>query len=376
MPTIIDGSASATFATPLPLLQGGTGSVVGAISGPNGSAFALRNRIINGDMRIDQRNNGAAVTVTGFVFTVDRYGAGNNTGTGTISLQQATLGNAKSLKATATSAITTLTANNNIRVLQQVIESQNIFDLNNKAVTLSFLVETNWSGNLAVALTNGAGTRSYATDVAVVSGTNVVSVTLTLESNTVATNNNTSGFVLLIGSNNEGDRRAATAGVWGAGNLWVSPNSTQWAKTTGNFINVTNVQLEEGTVATPFERRPIGVELALCQRYLPAFNSLSTLHTLGAGQAISTASVLIPMNLPVTARVAPTGLILSALAHLTARTATGGSAPLFSSASISNSSTTCPELYLQGSSGLVTGDASIAFFNTNGAFLYFTGCEL
>ena len=238
------------------------------------NSLGMRNRIINGDMRIDQRNNGAAVTVTGFVFTVDRYGAGNNTGTGTISLQQAPLGNAKSLKATATSAITTLTANNNLRVLQQAIESQNIFDLNNKAVTLSFLVETNWSGNLPVAFTNGAGTRSYATDVAVVSGTNAVSVTLTLESNTVATNNNTGGLVLLIGSNNEGDRRAATAGVWGAGNLWVSPNSTQWAKTTGNFINVTEVQLEEGSVATPFERRPIGLELALCQRYCQVYTGI------------------------------------------------------------------------------------------------------
>ena len=35
----------------------------------------------------------------------------------------------------------------------------------------------------------------------------------------------------------------------------------------GNYIKYYNIQLEEGSIATPFEQRPIGLELALCQRY-------------------------------------------------------------------------------------------------------------
>lgn len=62
------------------------------------------------------------------------------------------------------------------------------------------------------------------------------------------------------------------------------------------------IQLERGAVATTFERRPIGVELMLCQRYfqtlghavVPRFNAL-------AGQ-----SFIMPIRFPVVMRAAPT----------------------------------------------------------------------
>ena len=55
--------------------------------------------------------------------------------------------------------------------------------------------------------------------------------------------------------------------LWIAGGFYTSTTSTQWCKTAGNFVNITQVQLEQGAIATPFEQRPIGLELALCQRY-------------------------------------------------------------------------------------------------------------
>jgi hypothetical protein len=42
---------------------------------------------------------------------------------------------------------------------------------------------------------------------------------------------------------------------------------TNWASTINNNLSITDVQVEEGPVATPFERRSYGQELALCQRY-------------------------------------------------------------------------------------------------------------
>jgi hypothetical protein len=40
-----------------------------------------------------------------------------------------------------------------------------------------------------------------------------------------------------------------------------------WIRFDGTLANLNKVQVEEGTVATPFEHRPIGMELGLCQRY-------------------------------------------------------------------------------------------------------------
>jgi hypothetical protein len=231
------------------------------------NSLGMRNRIINGDMRIDQRNAGAAVTVSDAgTYTVDRYIAANNSGTGVVTNQQSTLGNSRSLKLTATSAVTDLTTSKYIFGVHQRIEGNNCADLNGKTITISFKVDTNWTGNLPVALLNSAANRSYIVDVAVVSGVNTVVVSVLLEAATVVIGTGR-GVSLTIGFNNEAIFKTATTGAWIAGELYVSNASTQWTKTTGNYINVTEVQLELGSVATPFERRPIGMELSLCQRY-------------------------------------------------------------------------------------------------------------
>jgi len=256
---------------------------------PTVSNMAGRNRIINGDMRIDQRNAGAAVTAgSSRVFLTDRFSSSNNTATGTITAQQSTLGNSKSLKITTTTAITDLTTTKFMRGVQHITEAQNVFDLNGKTVTISFKVETNWTGNLSIA-TLGNG-KSYVVNVAVASGTNNISTVIMLEATTVATNDNALGLEVFIGTNQEGTYQTATTGAWLAGVFFCSTSSTQWAKTTGNFINITDLQLEEGSVATPFEHRQYGQELALCQRYYERFTSESASATLITGAIVSGAT--------------------------------------------------------------------------------------
>jgi len=276
--TTLSASGATTLSTlRVASILDASGGATTTINGftPTVSNMAGRNRLINGDFRIDQRNAGAAVTVTGYMDTLDRWLVANTTATGTITNQQSTLGNSKSHKITATAAVTDLTAAKTVFGAYQAIESQNCFDLNSKTVTLSFKIETNWSGNLAVALRNYNFTRGIVVEVPVVAGVNTKSVTFTLEAATILANDNSRGLQIHIGSNNEGNNQTATAGVWAVGDIFTLTTTTQWAKTTGNFINVTEVQLEEGSVATPFEHRMYGQELALCQRYYQLTNAAS-----------------------------------------------------------------------------------------------------
>jgi hypothetical protein len=64
---------------------------------------------------------------------------------------------------------------------------------------------------------------------------------------------------------------------------------------------ISEVQLEIGSVATPFEQRPYGMELALCQRY---YQTLS--YGQSIGQFYSTTAARLCWSFPVAMRVAPT----------------------------------------------------------------------
>jgi hypothetical protein len=58
-----------------------------------------------------------------------------------------------------------------------------------------------------------------------------------------------------------------TGNAWTNGNFDSATGTVDWISTSGATFYITGVQLEPGTVATPFERRSYGQELALCQRY-------------------------------------------------------------------------------------------------------------
>jgi len=303
-----------------------------------------RNRIINGDMHIDQRNAGAASTLAGIQFLVDRFEVGRTGSTGTVTGQQSTLGNSSSAKITATSAMTDLTAGNYVWGVRYIAEAQDIYDLNGKTITVSFKVETNWTGNLSIAIRKGGWSRSYLVNAAVVSGVNTVSVAIPLEADTVGVNNNTVGLEITIGFCNEGNFTTATTGSWVAASAVTSTSSTQWAKTTGNFINVTELQLEEGAVATAFERRPHGEEFALCQRY---YQKSESFIQMSWGSANTSGIAGGAWVLPVIMRATPTLSVLDTLGAANKVTYLGGGAASTTGSAINSTGRTASAIYVR-----------------------------
>ena len=97
------------------------------------------------------------------------------------------------------------------------------------------------------------------------------------------------------------------AGAYGVSGASVSGTAVGGTNQTVEFGTgtVSKVQYEFGTVVTTFEQRPYGIELALCQRYLPAFNGVGS-H--GTGTAYLTTNATVHVGFKVSARVAVTGI--------------------------------------------------------------------
>lgn len=136
------------------------------------------------------------------------------------------------------------------------------------------------------------------------------------------------------------------------------------------------VQVEAGTVPTPFERRPIGAELLLCQRYLPALISGSTSDFLpGAGFVSAATIATFIITFQVQVRVPPTGVAFSSSAHFTINTVIGGG--VVGTIALAGSVGGINSVRISGTnSGMTPGQACQFYFNTAGAFLLFSGCEL
>jgi hypothetical protein len=200
-------------------------------------SFSYRNRIINGDMRIDQRNVGAQqiVNTTAFPYTCDRW-------------LLAPTGNSVAGQRTSNSSgyFYTITGNTSVTAcaLLQRIEGNNILDILGANVTVSAKISSTTLSNLSWQVaypnnsldnwTTGANNITYQTTAFAINSTpTVYSLTFT------ANNSCVNGMQVTL----------ASAGF-----------------TSGN-LTITDVQLEAGNVPSPFERLSTDQQLTSCQRY-------------------------------------------------------------------------------------------------------------
>ena len=320
-----DGSSSQWVIAVNQNLAGGVwlpltgGALSGAISGPMATFDNLSapqaigdNRIINGDMRIDQRNNGASGTAIGY--TVDRW-MYQNTQAGKITWSRNTISAASAgligfpyaLYFNTTTAFTPTSTDNFF--FQQPIEAEFVSDLcfgsaNASPVTLSFWV-IGAGGTYSGALCNASSgpTRCYPFTFPV-TGT-WAKIVVTIPGDTSGTWPVTGAGVGMslrfdLGS---GSNYRATAGAWASGNYVGATGAAGIVATNAASFYLTGVKLEIGSVATPYNRQSLAKSLADCQRYYQQWTQcMMTGYSPGAAANVPSSN----FTFPVVMRTTPT----------------------------------------------------------------------
>ena len=302
--------------------------VSGTISGGAGLG-GFRNRIINGDMRIAQRGTSFTTSGGATTYTVDRWNTYIPASGGTYTINQQLLTSSDTPSQMGFSNCTTVTvvsapasgASLDNSVFGQGIEGYNMQDWNwgtsfGVPVTISFWFKSNFPQGsvISVSVRNYTGTRcSYVAPVTVTGPGVWQYVTITVppppNSSTWGYQNNGSILFAIAYYNNSGvgTNVAPLPNVWYNGSNYVTnAGAYPWVFTAGNFITLTGVQLEKGTVATPFEVRPYATELALCQRYYQISGSST-----GGGIAYLNYAISSVVKFPVVMRVTPQFTLVS-----------------------------------------------------------------
>jgi hypothetical protein len=201
----------------------------------------------------------------------------------------------------------------------QRVEGTSVYDLawgtaSAKPATLSFWVRSAVTGTYCIAITND-GSVSSVYEYTISSANTWEKKTVQISGPTIGTwHTGTSLGLRLAFDLGSGTNWNAAAGSWQAGNFLRTTNQTNFVGTAlasgaqSSDFCVTGVQFEAGSVATPFEVRPMQAEVALCQRYYAKLRSLSG-NYVGFGQGYRSttagAAAYLMLKYPVSMRSEP-----------------------------------------------------------------------
>lgn len=277
---IVNGDARITG-----ILTVGTSSLTidGDAGTINGIAYATagtpsnRNLVHNGAMRIAQRQT-SITGLTAANYLCDRWlFAPFNLGTWT--LEQSTdapTGFANSFKVTCTTADASPAADD-YALFTHRIEAQNLQHLeygtnNAESLVLSFYVKSNKTGSASIdVIQNDNSSKQFTKGYTINAANTWEHKKITIPGDTAGVINNDNGIGLILnwwlnsgstftGGSHNAAWEVATNANRNADNLGVGGAIS-------DYLQITGVQLELGSVATPFEHRTFGDELAICQRY-------------------------------------------------------------------------------------------------------------
>lgn len=293
----------------------------------NGQIAGMRNKIINGSMEFSQRGTTFAAITTG-TYALDRWVIGqDHNGAGTVTQNTDVPSNNEfqySYRYAVTTADTSI-ASAQFLLIEQKIEGFDARDLIGRTFTLSFWVRSSKTGTHCIALRNSGSDRSYIAEY-------TISVANTWEFKQITV----SGGLITAGTwdwiNGVGVRVEwtlaagtsfhTTASAWQTGNYIATANQVNCLDTIGNIFAITGVQLELGSVATPFEHRAHAAELALCQRYYEAGTATSFYFP-----STSATTMYIPHSYRTTKRAVPSSVDIGTGTNLGFNNAGGSISP-------------------------------------------------
>jgi len=299
-------------------------SFAGDVSINNGNYLSsqptFRNLIINGDMKIAQRGTSATGLTSSGYFTCDRWRfLAANVGTWTQTQDTdvpSGQGFTSSLKMQCTTANASLTAGSNGSIITR-FEGQMLQHLkkgtsNAESITMSFWVKSNKTGTYIITLYDGDNNRIIAKSYTIDTADTWEKKTITFAGDTTGAfdNDNASSLHVYMWLMAGTDYTSGTLQT-----TWHGQASANWAvgqvnlaDSTSNYINITGVQLEVGSTATPFEHRPYDVELARCQRYYFYLDDQGgvTNQVINAGFMYDTTRGRFFVTFPTTMRTNPT----------------------------------------------------------------------
>jgi len=332
----------------------------------SGYGQAGKNKIINGDFGVNQRAFTSNTTTNTYGF--DRWKQFNVGGSFTTSPQTFTAGAAPVAGYESTNFLRGLTASQSAAgdyaVFDQAIENVRTFA--NQTATISFYAKAaSGTPKIAAEVYQNFGSGGSGS-VSTPAGSVTISTSWTRYSVTVA--------VPSISGKTIGTGSCVEVFLWVSAGATFATRASSIGIQNGTF-DIWGVQVEYGSTATPFQTASGGSiqnELAMCQRYLPALN----IGTKVFGVASSTTQSYVYPTFPVTARTAPTGITIVALANysLTSAGLVNGTptAITFSTASVDGAQIGVTTTVGTPTIALGQGDWLTLVSGT----ILFTGCEL
>jgi len=289
----------------------------------SGQIGGRRNIVINGAMQVAQRGTSATGLGAETSLLLDRFsfGAGSTAGRATMS-QVADVhdGFANALKLDCTTADTSIAANEQAYVIYK-FEGQELQQLKKgtsgaEKMTLSFYVKGNAAATYTAEFYDADNNRHIAQEFSV--GTDWSRITLTYVGDTTGAYDDDNALSLYLfiwlhaGSNFTSGTFVSNTWASVSNTIRVGDNQTSFFDSTNRTFFITGVQMEVGSVATPFEHRSFGEELALGQRYFYR-------HTISylSGYCPTTTRADVALQFPCEMRIAPTAFTaVGTAAHL------------------------------------------------------------
>ena len=309
------------------LVLNGTTGITNLPSINSGQIGGRRNIVINGEMKVAQRSASVAgLGAAAGYFTLDRWKIDTANSAGRLTMTQTADGPngfANCIKLDCTTADTSLAASEHL-IISQRFEGQDLQSIGKgaagaKEVTVSFYVKANAAFTFGLELYDADNTRQitklYTTTTAWVRH----KITFPADTTGVFTDDNLEslqlGFWLHAGSTFASGTLNTAAWADSTNANRAAGIDSFYSSTDNNFF-ITGVQLEVGSVATPFEHRSYGEELALCQRYFYQFVKGNDLP-MGIGFYVAANQLRLGVYFPTTMR-APPSVVTSNVAHFKA----------------------------------------------------------